>query len=82
MNVAVAAIPSESSGSAAIERLLARYMRFVPVLFRPLVMSSAREMLLLPPATFSKRLREKGFDLEPGDALDVWAAILWSLGDE
>ncbi len=73
---------SDPSASAAIERLLGRFVGFVPAVVRPFVVGMAREKMLLPPATFAARLRERGFDLTPVDALDVWAAVLWALGDE
>ena len=80
--VSAVRVPEEGSASAAIERLLGRFVGFVPALVRPIIIAFAREKMLLPPATFSDRLRERGFQLAPNDTLDVWAAVLWALGDE
>ena len=79
---AVAAVPHEGSASAAIERLLGRFVGFVPAMVRPVVIAIAREKMLLPPTSLGDRLRERGYDLAPTDTLDVWAAVLWAIGDE
>ncbi len=81
----IAATPAtnvDRSASAAIERLLGRFSRYVPAFARSAVVAIARDQFIIPPASFSARLRERGYRLEPADTLELWAAVLWAIGDE